>query len=115
MMTTREVSVDDATTVTQMVGALLAELEAGDGQAALDAQLVANLLGMKERVNGFLAFVHERPVGIIMVSESVSLFARGTYGHHRALRRAGSTLVWGRAGPHRGSRGPRRSKRLGAA
>nr|WP_035727947.1 GNAT family N-acetyltransferase [Bradyrhizobium murdochi] len=80
MVTTREVSVDDATTVTQMVAALLAELGAGQAQAGLDTQLVANLLAMKERVYGFLAFTEERPVGIIMVSESAALFARGTYG-----------------------------------
>lgn len=80
MVTTREVSVDDATTVTQMVGALLAELGAGDTQAELDTQLVADLLAMKERVHGFLAFADKRAVGVIMLSESASLFARGTYG-----------------------------------
>ncbi|MDI3567389.1 GNAT family N-acetyltransferase [Bradyrhizobium sp. Arg816] len=80
MVTTREVSVDDATTVTQMVGDLLTELEASDGQAELDAQLVAELLPMKERVHGFLAFAEERAVGLIMRTESASLFARGTYG-----------------------------------
>ncbi|NOJ41500.1 GNAT family N-acetyltransferase [Bradyrhizobium australiense] len=80
MVTMREVSVDDATTVTQMVAALLAELGAGQAQAGLDTQLVANLLAMKQRVYGFLAFTEERPVGIIMVSESAALFARGTYG-----------------------------------
>jgi len=80
MVTTREVSVDDATTVAQMVGALLAELEASDGQAEMDAQLVADLLAMKERVHGFLAFSEERALGIIMMSESASFFARGTYG-----------------------------------
>ncbi|TWB46934.1 GNAT family N-acetyltransferase [Bradyrhizobium sacchari] len=80
MVTTREVSVDDATTVTQMVAALLAELGAGHAQAGLDTQLVADLLAMTERVSGFLAFTEERPVGIIMLSESASLFARGTYG-----------------------------------
>lgn len=80
MVITREVSVDDATTVTEMVAALVAELGAGDVQAGLDAELVADLLAMKERVFGFLAFAQERPVGVIMLSESVALFARGTYG-----------------------------------
>ncbi|MGL3104627.1 GNAT family N-acetyltransferase [Bradyrhizobium sp. BR 1432] len=80
MVTTREVSVDDAITVTQMVGALLTEIEAADGQPKPDAQLVADLLAMKERVYGFLSFAEERAVGVIMVSESASLFARGTYG-----------------------------------
>ncbi|UWU75789.1 GNAT family N-acetyltransferase [Bradyrhizobium huanghuaihaiense] len=80
MVTTREVSVDDATTVTRMVAALLAELGAGHTQSALDEQLVADLLAMKERVSGLLAFSEECPVGIIMLSEGAALFARGTYG-----------------------------------
>lgn len=79
MVTTREVSVDDAPTVTHMVAALLAELGAGQVQAGPDPQLVAELLAMKERVYGFLAFAGDRPVGVIMLSESAALFARGTY------------------------------------
>ncbi|WP_354259833.1 GNAT family N-acetyltransferase [Bradyrhizobium sp. F1.13.3] len=35
---------------------------------------------MKDRVSGFLAVSDERPVGIIMLSESAALFASGTYG-----------------------------------
>lgn len=80
MVTTCEVSVDDAATVTQMVSALLAELGPGHVQAGVDTQLVADLLAMKERISGFLAFTEERPVGLIMLSESAALFARGTYG-----------------------------------
>ncbi|MGY4408618.1 GNAT superfamily N-acetyltransferase [Bradyrhizobium sp. LB7.1] len=80
MVTIREVSVDDATTVTQMVAALLAELEAGHVEAGLDPKLVSDLLAMEDRITGFLAFTEERPVGIIMLSESAALFARGTYG-----------------------------------
>ncbi|MGY8684722.1 GNAT family N-acetyltransferase [Bradyrhizobium sp. UFLA05-153] len=34
---------------------------------------------MKERVYGFLALAEDRPVGVIMLSESAALFARGTY------------------------------------
>ncbi|MHB0772989.1 GNAT family N-acetyltransferase [Bradyrhizobium sp. 1.29L] len=80
MVTTREVSVGDATTVAQMVSALLCELGAGHVQAGLDTQLVADLLAKKERISGFLAFTEESPVGVIMLSESAALFARGTYG-----------------------------------
>ncbi|MET4388267.1 GNAT superfamily N-acetyltransferase [Bradyrhizobium sp. F1.4.3] len=80
MVTTREVSIDDATTVTHMVAALLAELEGGQKQGGLDTRLVVDLLAMKERVYGFLAFTEERPVGLIMLSESAALFAGGTYG-----------------------------------
>ncbi|MFB6420968.1 MULTISPECIES: GNAT family N-acetyltransferase [Bradyrhizobium] len=80
MVKTSEVSVDDAATVTQMVSALLAELGAGHVQAGVDTRLVADLLAMKERISGFLAFTEERPVGLIMLSESAALFARGTYG-----------------------------------
>lgn len=80
MVTTREVSADDAATVTQMVAALLAELGAGHVRPGLDTELVADLLALKERISGFLAFTEARPVGIIMLSESAALFARGTYG-----------------------------------
>lgn len=80
MVTTRQVSVGDATTVTEMVGALLAELGAVHARPAPGEQLVADLLAMEERVSGFLAFSEECPVGVIMLSESAALFARGTYG-----------------------------------
>lgn len=80
MVTTCKVSVDDAATVTRMVSALLAELGAGHVEAGVDTQLVAELLAMKERISGFLAFAEEHPVGLIMLSESAALFARGTYG-----------------------------------
>ncbi|MET4262370.1 GNAT superfamily N-acetyltransferase [Bradyrhizobium sp. S3.12.5] len=80
MVTTREVSIDDATTVTHMVSALLAELEGGQKQGGLDTQLAVDLLAMKERVYGFVAFTEARPVGLIMLSESAALFAGGTYG-----------------------------------
>lgn len=79
MVTTCEVSVDDAATVTRMVSALLAELGAGHVEAGVDTQLVAELLA-KERISGFLAIAEEHPVGLIMLSESAALFARGTYG-----------------------------------
>ncbi|OSI73799.1 N-acetyltransferase [Bradyrhizobium canariense] len=80
MVTTREVSIDDAATVTHMVAALLAELEGGQKQGGPDTQLVVDLLAMKERVYGFLAFTEARPVGLIMLSESAALFAGGAYG-----------------------------------
>lgn len=78
MVTTREVSVD-AATVTQMVGALLAELGGWEVQAAPDTHLAAELLVMKERVCGLLSFTGDRPVGVIMMSESAAFFARGSY------------------------------------
>lgn len=34
---------------------------------------------MKERVCGLLAFTGDRPVGVIMMSDSAAFFARGTY------------------------------------
>lgn len=80
MVTTREVSVEDAILVSQMVGDLLAELGAGHVRSGLDIQLVTDLLAMKERISGFLAFSEERPAGIIMLAESAALVARGTYG-----------------------------------
>lgn len=72
MVTTCEVSADDAATVAKMVRDLLAEFAVGHVQTDLDASLVADLLAMKERVFGFLAFAEERPMGI----EGDSLSAR---------------------------------------
>lgn len=80
MVTTREVSVDDANTVADLVAALLAELGPDQGEAGLDIRLVADLLAMKERVHGFLAFNLKDPVGLIMLSEGAALFAYGIYG-----------------------------------
>ncbi|MGY4447605.1 hypothetical protein ACVWZR_002265 [Bradyrhizobium sp. i1.3.1] len=96
MVTTREVSIDDATTVTHMVAALLVELEGGQKQGGPDTQLVVDLLAMKERVYGFLAFTEARPVGLIMLSESAAPFCwRSLRYYHRTLRGAGSAIVWG--------------------
>ncbi|WP_128932006.1 GNAT family N-acetyltransferase [Bradyrhizobium zhanjiangense] len=80
MVITRKVSIDDATMVTHMVESLFAELGAGQSQAGVKTELVADLLAMNECVYGYLAFLDERPVGILMVSGSASLSARGTYG-----------------------------------
>lgn len=47
MMATREVSLKNATTVTQMTVAQLAELGGADVQAAPDTELAAELLATK--------------------------------------------------------------------
>lgn len=80
MVTTREVSVEDAKTVAGLVAALLAELGPGERGAGVDTRLVGDLLAMKERVCGFLAFDLENPVGLIMLSEGAALLACGIYG-----------------------------------
>lgn len=49
MVTTREVSVDDANTVADLVAALLAELGPDQGEAGLDIRLVADLLAKGTR------------------------------------------------------------------
>ncbi|MGY4298587.1 hypothetical protein ACVWXN_006682 [Bradyrhizobium sp. i1.4.4] len=103
MVTTREVSSDDAATVTHMVAALLAELEGGQKPGGLDTQLVVDLLAMKERVYGFLGSgFHGGTPGRphYVVRKRRPFCGRNLRYYHRTLRGAGTALVWGRDGSH---------------
>jgi GNAT superfamily N-acetyltransferase len=78
----RQADIQDAETVSALVSALLSELrgEQGPVRTVLATGTAEQLLAMDGRVFGFLAFQRDKPVGVIMLSESAALFAGGTYG-----------------------------------
>lgn len=80
MIELRSVTQDDVATVTKMVGSLLLELH--DGEPGSDDRVcsVAEVLRETGRSFGFLAYERDRPVGILMMTEGVAIFAGGVYG-----------------------------------
>jgi GNAT superfamily N-acetyltransferase len=80
MRVIRQTFVEDAEIVSSMVTALLGELSGNDGRPAIRPELAAELLTTAGRVFGFLAFDGNLPIGVIMVTEALALFASGTYG-----------------------------------
>ena len=80
MMAVRQTCVEDAEIVSSMVTALLRELSGNDSRPAIRPELAAELLTAGSGVFGFLAFDGDRPIGVIMVTETLALFANGIYG-----------------------------------
>lgn len=80
MIAIRQAHIQDAEIVSSMVTALLAELSGNDSRPAIKPSLAAELLAVGSRVFGFLAFDGDRPIGVIMVTEAMALFASGVYG-----------------------------------
>ena len=80
MIAIRQASIQDAEIVSSMVTALLRELSGDNERPPIGPGLAAELLAMRSRVFGFLAFNDDRPIGVIMVTEAMALFASGTYG-----------------------------------
>jgi GNAT superfamily N-acetyltransferase len=76
----RQAGIQDAEIVSSMVTALLRELSGKDERPAIKPELAAELLAMRSRVFGLLAFDDDRPIGVIMVTEAMALFASGIYG-----------------------------------
>jgi GNAT superfamily N-acetyltransferase len=76
----RQAHIQDAEIVSSMVTALLAELSGNDSRPEIKPSLAAELLAVESRVFGFLAFDGDRPIGVIMVTEAMALFASGVYG-----------------------------------
>jgi GNAT superfamily N-acetyltransferase len=66
--------------VSSMATALLRELSGNAERPAIGPELAAELLAVRSRVFGFLAFDDDRAVGLIMVTEAMALFAGGIYG-----------------------------------
>ena len=66
--------------MSSMVTALLREPSGNNGRPEISPELAAELLARGSRVFGFLAFDDERPIGVIMVTQAMALFASGTYG-----------------------------------
>lgn len=80
MIAIRQAGTQDAEIVSSMVTTLLTELSSNDSRAAIRPALAAELLATGSRVFGFLAFDDDRPIGVIMVTEAMALFASGVYG-----------------------------------
>jgi GNAT superfamily N-acetyltransferase len=80
MVVVRRAAMDDAQDVSRLVDALLMEL--GGSNSRYDERLVItrHLMTLSDRVFGFLAFDHHEPIGVIMMSESASIYAGGMFG-----------------------------------
>jgi GNAT superfamily N-acetyltransferase len=80
MIIVRRADGGDAALVARLVDALLIEL--GGSPSRYDERLAAagRLLGLHNRIFGFLAFEQEEPLGVIMLSESASIYAGGMFG-----------------------------------
>lgn len=80
MIEIRQACAEDAEIVSSMVTALLRELSGNNGRLAVAPELATELLRREGRVFGFVALDGDLPIGVIMVTEAVALFARGSYG-----------------------------------
>ncbi|MFP3550797.1 GNAT family N-acetyltransferase [Paraburkholderia sp. SIMBA_049] len=76
----RRVTRADAVAVTNLVGALFAELR--DGEAAPEYRLesVEAVLRDSERSFGFVAVDDQQAVGVLLLTEGVAIFAGGVFG-----------------------------------
>ncbi|MGT0250413.1 GNAT family N-acetyltransferase [Burkholderia pyrrocinia] len=80
MLEVRTVSVGDVSTVAALVDHLLAELRGIEDGTIVNDALVADVLGYEDRSFGFLAVDQDKPVGVLMMTEGVAIFAEGAYG-----------------------------------
>ncbi|MBR0664941.1 GNAT family N-acetyltransferase [Roseomonas hellenica] len=79
-MIIRPASAADAGIVAGFVDALLVELSGAPSRPEARLRMAAELLAGDDRVFGFLAFAGEAPVGVIMLAESVAIYAGGAFG-----------------------------------
>ena len=80
MITVRRANSEDAPIVAYLVDALLAELSNTPSKLEERAATAPRLLAMEDRIFGFLAYEDAEPVGVMMVSESHSIYASGAFG-----------------------------------
>lgn len=80
MISVRRASIEDARIVARLVDALLAELSSTPSKLAERTATAPRVLAMTDRVFGFLAYDRAEPVGVMMISESQSIYAGGTFG-----------------------------------
>jgi GNAT superfamily N-acetyltransferase len=80
MVLVRPATVGDTSCVANLVDALLVELSGTSSKR--DERLITtrHLLTLANRIFGFLAFDQEEPVGVMMISESASIYACGMFG-----------------------------------
>jgi GNAT superfamily N-acetyltransferase len=80
MTIVRRADVGDAPHVGRFVDALLVELSAPPSRYGERLSTANRLLTLRDRVFGFLAFEREEPIGVIMISESASIYAGEMFG-----------------------------------
>jgi GNAT superfamily N-acetyltransferase len=80
MLELRAVSVADASIVAELVDLLFAELRNEEDGTIVSDAMVENVLRHEGRSFGFLAIDRNRPVGVLMMTEGVAIFAGGAYG-----------------------------------
>jgi GNAT superfamily N-acetyltransferase len=78
--TIRRADPTDASAVARLVDALLTELSGSPSRYAERLATAHRLLAERERIFGLLAIEEQFPVGVIMVSESASIYAGGAFG-----------------------------------
>ena len=80
MAIVRRADVGDAPHVGRFVDALLVELSASPSRYGERLSTANRLLTLGDRTFGYLAFEQEEPIGVIMISESASIYAGGMFG-----------------------------------
>src|SRR5215813_15187820 len=70
----------DAAPIARLVDALLSELSGSPSRYDERLAAASHLLSLHNRVFGFLAFELQQPVGVIILSESASIYAGGIFG-----------------------------------
>jgi GNAT superfamily N-acetyltransferase len=80
MIVVRRTDEGDAAPIARLVDALLTELSGSPSR--YDERLAAarHLLGLHNRIFGFLALERDDPVGVLVLSESASIYAGGMFG-----------------------------------
>jgi GNAT superfamily N-acetyltransferase len=76
----RRADKSDAPVVVRLVDALLVELSGSPSRYEERLATAQRLLAERETIFGFLAIEEQHPVGVIMISESASIYAGGAFG-----------------------------------
>jgi len=80
MIAIRRADGEDAAPVARLVDALLIELSGSPSRYDERLAAASRPLGLANRIFGFLAFEQGEPLGVIMLSESASIYAAGMFG-----------------------------------
>jgi GNAT superfamily N-acetyltransferase len=80
LLTVRRANPEDAPIVALFVDRLLAELTGTSSKLEGRAATAVRLLAKEDCIFGFLAYEAAEPVGVMMVSESHSIYAGGAFG-----------------------------------
>ncbi|MFM0045628.1 GNAT family N-acetyltransferase [Paraburkholderia sediminicola] len=80
MIELRRSTPDDVAAVGRLVECLFAELNDGQAGPAYQTSSVERVLQDTERSFGYLAFDDQDPVGILLMTDGVAIFAGGAFG-----------------------------------